>query len=172
LSHQKGFDLLIEAFARLTPKYPGWELRIIGEGTDRAALERLATERGVALRVRFCGWLNDPQPVLAGSELFVLSSRWEGFPNALLEAMACGVPAVSFDCDSGPSEIIRDRVDGLLVPPDDVSALASALDHLMDDAALRREMGDRAREVVTRFSCARFFAQWDNVVRGVLGEAP
>jgi glycosyltransferase involved in cell wall biosynthesis len=102
--------------------------------------------------------------VLHEGLLFVLPSRWEGFPNSLLEAMACGLPAVGFACDSGPTEIVRHEVDGLLVAPEDVSALAAAIDRLLHDPAQRHQMGLMAREVVQRFNEQEFFARWDEAL--------
>jgi len=111
------------------------------------------------------GWEPDPAAVLQQGDLFVLSSRFEGFPNALLEAMACGVPSISFDCPSGPAEIIRDETDGLLVPPEDVAGLAAAIDRAMTDEALRQRLSAEAVHVVERFSVERYFAHWDAVLR-------
>ncbi|MCL4201003.1 MAG: glycosyltransferase family 4 protein [Pirellulaceae bacterium] len=164
LDDQKGFDLLIDAFARVAADHPDLDLRIIGEGPRRESLEQLASQRGLSARVHLLGWLDQPAAVLREAEFFVLSSRWEGFPNALLEAMACGLPAISFACDSGPAEIVRHGVDGLLVPPDDVAALAEAVDALMRNPELRRQMGTAAREVVRQFGYDAFFARWDEAL--------
>jgi GalNAc-alpha-(1->4)-GalNAc-alpha-(1->3)-diNAcBac-PP-undecaprenol alpha-1,4-N-acetyl-D-galactosaminyltransferase len=164
LDDQKGFDLLIDAFVRMAAEHPDVDLRIIGEGPRREALEHRVSKHGLTARVQLLGWLDQPAAVLRGAELFVLSSRWEGFPNALLEAMACGLPAVSFACDSGPAEIVRHGVDGRLVPPEDVPALAAAIDGLLRDPEQRRRMGVRASEVVERFGRDVFFARWDEAL--------
>ena len=171
LDHQKGFDLLIQAFARIASRHTAWRLRIAGQGAERAALEALARRFQLDSRVEFCGWQDDPTPFLKEAQLFVLSSRWEGFPNALLEAMSCGLPAVSFDCPSGPAEIIRHQLDGLLVPPENVEELAAAMDRLMSDPELRRELGSRASEVVTRFRAPAIYSAWDQAVASVLSTA-
>jgi GalNAc-alpha-(1->4)-GalNAc-alpha-(1->3)-diNAcBac-PP-undecaprenol alpha-1,4-N-acetyl-D-galactosaminyltransferase len=164
LSHEKGFDLLIDAFAQIAEGHPDVDLKIIGEGPCRVQLEEQASRHHLETRVQLLGWLDQPALVLHEGLLFVLSSRWEGFPNSLLEAMACGVPAVGFACDSGPTEIVRHELDGLLVAPEDVSALAAAIDRLLRDPAQRRQMAQRAREVVQRFNEQNFFAQWDQAL--------
>ncbi len=163
LDSQKGFDLLLQAFARVAVAHPQWKLQILGEGRERAHLVQLSEELGLHDRIQFCGRVQDPQPLLAAASLFVLSSRYEGFPNALLEAMANGLGCVSFACDSGPAEIIRHGIDGWLVPPEDVSELAHSMDLLMRDDRLRGQLGSEARDVTTRFNEADFFARWERV---------
>lgn len=164
LARVKGFDLLIRAFAQVAERFPEWTLEILGEGPERASLERLIKESRLGDRVLLRGWVADPTPLLCHGDFFVLSSRYEGFPNALLEAMACGLPAVSFDIESGPREIIRHEVDGLLIPPEDVGVLASAMQRLMNDAELRQQLAAHAAKVTERFSPERFFQQWDAVL--------
>jgi glycosyltransferase involved in cell wall biosynthesis len=168
LSPEKGFDLLLEAFAELAPQHPEWQLTIAGEGPERCRLQHCIERLRLQSRVTLVGWVDDPLGFLSRAEVFVLSSRYEGFPVSLLEAMSCGLAVVSFDCDSGPREIIRHERDGLLVPPADTHALAAALARLMRDVPLRASLGTAAREVVERFSIARFEAEWDAVLRSVL----
>jgi GalNAc-alpha-(1->4)-GalNAc-alpha-(1->3)-diNAcBac-PP-undecaprenol alpha-1,4-N-acetyl-D-galactosaminyltransferase len=165
LDYQKGFDLLIEAFVRVAEGNPNWSLVILGEGPERHRLEDQIHEHGLEKRVRLCGWVSDPATVLRNSDAFVLSSRFEGFPNALLEAMALGLPSISFDCPSGPADIIRQEVDGLLVSPGDVPALSAAIRRLMSDDQLRGRLGKEAVHVVERFSSERYFATWDEVLQ-------
>lgn len=163
LDAQKGFDLLIKAFAQLADKHIDWNLAIAGDGDERGYLERIVESLGLTERVELCGWVDQPRTFLHSADLFVLSSRYEGFPNALLEAMACGLPVISFDCDSGPNEIVRHETDGLLVPPDKLEALAEAMDRLMSSSAERASLGEAATEVTSRFGSVAFFRRWEQV---------
>jgi glycosyltransferase involved in cell wall biosynthesis len=169
LVEQKGFDLLIEAFASGGPREYGWRLVIIGDGPGRGTLEKLAVTAGVRDIVEFAGRVDRPEALLGTADMFVLSSRYEGFPNALLEAMAFGIACVAFDCRSGPADIIRDGVDGVLVPPENVAALSAAMRALMGDDVARARLGSVALEVRQRFSVDRVGAQWDALIDDAAG---
>ena len=164
LAVQKGFDMLLEAFAHLAPEHPDWTLAVLGEGPERDALERQRSTLRLEKRVLLLGRNNMPGGALRRADLFVLPSRFEGFPNSLCEALACGLPAVAFDCPSGPAEILRHGVDGLLVPPGDVDALAAALSRLMADADLRVGMAARAPEVLERFGVEKVLDMWESLL--------
>jgi GalNAc-alpha-(1->4)-GalNAc-alpha-(1->3)-diNAcBac-PP-undecaprenol alpha-1,4-N-acetyl-D-galactosaminyltransferase len=168
LASQKGFDLLLQAFAPCCRSHPGWTLDILGDGPERASLEALALRLGISSCTRFLGLVRDPGTVLSQGDLFVLSSRYEGFPNALVEAMSCGLPAVSFDCPSGPKDIIRDGVDGILVPPQDVEGLSAAIDRLMSNDAERHSLASRAIEVNERFGVERVAKIWEDLIPDVM----
>ena len=127
LRRQKGFDMLIRAFA--SADLAGTDLLIAGEGSDRDSLAALCTELGVADRVVFLGYRADVLELMRAASCFVLSSRWEGFGNVLVEALAAQVPIVSFDCPHGPREILADGRFGLLVEPENTEALARAIEH-------------------------------------------
>jgi GalNAc-alpha-(1->4)-GalNAc-alpha-(1->3)-diNAcBac-PP-undecaprenol alpha-1,4-N-acetyl-D-galactosaminyltransferase len=162
LVHQKGFDLLLRAFACIAEAVPTWKLVIIGEGEERGALEKLAGSLGISNRIDMPGWHHDPVEVLRTAGLFVMSSRFEGFPNALVEAMACGIPVVS-TAWAGATEIITDGTDGLLVPHDH-SRLAAAMRRVIDDVALRRRLGRNALAVLERYRLGSVIEQWDAIL--------
>lgn len=172
LHRQKGFDTLIRAFAECRATQPAWSLTILGEGDERPRLEALAADLGLAAAVEMPGQVRNPFAVLRRADLFVLSSRYEGFPNALLEAMAVGTAVIATDCRSGPRQIVRHGVDGLLIPPDDVDAMAGAMATLMRDDHQRRALGARAVEVRERFSVDRVMAEWDRLVMQATERVP
>ncbi len=167
LMRQKGYDVLLKAFARCAPRHPNWTLRIIGEGEERGALEAQVESLGLRGRIELGGRVSDPIPLLKQADLYVLSSRFEGFPNALLEAMACGLPVISTDCQSGPREIVRNGFDGILVPVEDVSALAEAMDRLMGDEVARARLAARAVHVLERFSRDAILGRWERLLEEV-----
>ena len=164
LVRQKGFDLLIEAFARCAEQHSEWSLVILGEGEERSNLESLIVAMGLQDRVRLAGKVPQPSQILGQADLFVLSSRFEGFPNALIEAMACKLGVISTDCPHGPRDIIHDGVDGLLIPPEDVNALAKSIARLMANPVERQRLGDKAVEVLERFSMGNIMSMWDELV--------
>lgn len=168
LSEEKRVGQIIEAFAGLAPDFPEWDLHIYGDGPEREQYASIIKRNGVENRIFLQGRTDKPWSVMASVDAFVMNSRFEGFPNALLEAMGVGLPCVSSDCPSGPREISRDGKDALLVPPGDVASLRSALARLMGDSELRADLGARAREsVVKRYSLDAVLAVWDGVFRQV-----
>jgi glycosyltransferase involved in cell wall biosynthesis len=166
LDPQKGFDLLLAAF-RQSSLASTWQLVILGEGSERVALERQVADLGLQGSVLMPGVVRDPERWLQHAQLFVLSSRFEGFPNALLEAMQCKVAVAAFDCPSGPAEIVRHEQTGLLVPAGDVDALAAAITRLAADPELRQRLGTAAAaDVTTRFSLERITDLWEKALAG------
>ncbi|MDB4965215.1 MAG: hypothetical protein JWN44_904 [Myxococcales bacterium] len=162
LVDQKGFDLLVAAFARVQRALPGWRLMIVGDGERRRELERQVAVLGLGERILLPGVTADAPSFFRRAGMFVLSSRYEGFPNVLLEAMACGAPVVATDCPSGPSDIVRHDHDGLLVPVD-VDALAAAILRLGNAPEERARLGENAVEVIARFHPDRIMARWDDL---------
>jgi glycosyltransferase involved in cell wall biosynthesis len=163
LAPEKGFDVLLAAFSQLGPGFPEWRLVILGEGPERPALNVLAKSLGIADRVSFPGWIEEPGEWFATADLFVMSSRYEGFPNALLEAMACGLPVISTEC-VGSREIVTHNVDGVLVPLDSAPALAEAMRELMAHEALRRRLAEAALTASRGYSLDAVAREWDSVL--------
>jgi GalNAc-alpha-(1->4)-GalNAc-alpha-(1->3)-diNAcBac-PP-undecaprenol alpha-1,4-N-acetyl-D-galactosaminyltransferase len=170
LHRDKGFDILLEAFALIRDDHPEWDLTILGEGEERSGLEKRRDELGLAGRVSYPGRVKDPYAHLRRATLFVLPSRAEGFPLALCEALACGLPAVCTDCAGGVRDIIEDGVNGVIVPVDDATALARALSCLMSDEPKRRSLARRAPEVLERFNPEKTFAAWESLLQEIVDE--
>ena len=163
LAPEKGFDLLIEAFARIAERNPEWRLEIYGEGWERAALEVLIARRGMQRCVSLPGSTRDVWGVLARADLFVLSSYTEGFGIALVEAMAAGVAPLVVACGAASETIVRDGVDGVRVPRT-IQSLAAAMERLMRADAERSRLGARAVDVVARYSIESIAARWDELL--------
>jgi glycosyltransferase involved in cell wall biosynthesis len=162
LSAEKGFDLLLEAFAGLAPRFNGWVLEIWGEGPLRMELEGYRDSLGLKDRVHFRGLTEDIHRQYTQSDIFVLSSRFEGFPNALCEAMSNGLAVVATSCSGGVRNIVRSGVDGLLVPPGDSRALGGAMAELMVNPGLREALGAQAKSIVERFSVDSVLDAWES----------
>lgn len=173
LAAAKGFDRLIEAVGHLHRRgeFSDWRLVILGDGPDRESLEAQAADLPPGM-VEFVGRVADPTDWYRRASLFALPSRYEGFPNALLEAMAEGLPAVAFE-NGATRQIIRHEWDGLIVPEGDTKALAEAMYGLLADADYRESLGRAACDVADRFSEADFCSRWDSVIDSAsLSEAP
>lgn len=158
---QKGFDLLLEAFARIAVDCPDWHVVILGDGPQRQSLMSQAHALGIGKRVRMPGVVENPEHWMAQAGLVVQASRYEGFPNVVMEAMAMGAAVISCDCPSGPSDLIEDGVNGRLTPVDDVAGLASAMMNLIMDPAECHRLGQSARQVRVLFSQSRILSCWE-----------
>lgn len=164
-TQEKGFDLLIRAMAHV--RAPA-KLLLLGEGKDEKILRSLAEKLGISANVEFPGFRRNPYPALRDAAVFVLSSRYEGFPNGLAEAMALGVPCVATRCRTGPEELITDGENGLLIPVEDPEAMAEAIDRLLGDPALGERLGAAARISVKKYDVGGIVRQYESLIESVL----
>ena len=162
---QKGLDVLLQAFAALPlTSREGWSITLVGDGPERQALEQQAHALGIQADLRFEGFRSDPLTFMQQASIFALPSRFEGMPNALLEAMAAGLPAVVSDASPGPLEMVSDGVHGCVVPREDWQAFAKALERLMRDEALRQRYGDAARAKLRSLDWGVVEPHWRSVL--------
>jgi len=160
LTKQKGFQFLLKAFKLVREKHKV-KLLLLGEGEEFNNLESLCRALSIEKEVAFLGFQDNPYKYLARSNIFVLSSLWEGFGNVIIEAMACGIPVIATRCPYGPEEIITDGVNGLLVPVGDVNALAEAILRLLDDEPLRRRLGEAGRRRAEDFDVQKMVSRYE-----------
>jgi GalNAc-alpha-(1->4)-GalNAc-alpha-(1->3)-diNAcBac-PP-undecaprenol alpha-1,4-N-acetyl-D-galactosaminyltransferase len=166
LNRQKGFDRLIKAFLHLDQK--DWKLAIIGEGSERSNLEKLIYDLNLKDFISMPGKTEAIEKWYKKSSIFVLSSRIEGFPNVLCEAMAYGCACVSFDCIAGPNEIITDKIDGYLVKNGDINALSARMNFLINNPEERRRIGKEAMKISNRLNIDSIMRKWDKIIEKIL----
>lgn len=160
LDYQKSFDRLIQVWEKVHQQMPEWRLDIFGQGEWKDMLQRMIDERGLEASVNLNAPTKDIGKEYSESSMIVMSSHYEGFPMVMIEAMACGLPAVSFDFKCGPKDIIRHGVNGLLVKNGDIQGLADAMMKLIGDEALRKQMSVEARMVTETYSEEKVMGKW------------
>lgn len=166
--YQKGFDLLLQAWAKMENQHSDWELVVYGMG-DRDPYEQIIDDLRIdRSRCHLYSSTPDIKKEYLNSSLFVFSSRFEGFGMVLIEAMACGLPVVSFDCPCGPKDIVRHDEDGMLVPSGDTDSLADAMHRLMSDDGLRKDMASKAIINVRRFQLNEIAQRWKTLFNSVV----
>lgn len=164
-SHQKGYDRLLRSWKVVHEKHPDWSLEIYGKKDSAFGFEGQAEALGISKSVHFFEPEKDIEKKYLESSMYVLSSRFEGFGMVLIEAMACGLPCVAFDCPHGPSDIIQNNVDGFLIKNDDEVAFAEQVIFLIENQNIREKMSKQARENVQRFLPKNIVQQWDNLFK-------
>lgn len=169
LTEQKGFDVLLNAWAKVAAVHPEWRLRIVGWGEDEASLKAQGQALGLESSVTFVGRTSQVEQEYQQAGIFVMSSRWEGLPMTLLEAQYFGLPVVSTDCETGPAEILAGG-SGVLVNVDDDHALASELSGLIEDAPRRESMSQLARDNAARFDADTLCDEWQQLLVRLLPE--
>ena len=165
LHKYKQFDLLLRAFSQIKDKYTNWDLVILGEGEERDNLSRIVIDVNISDRAYFPGSVGNISEWYERADLFVLSSLMEGFPNVLLEAMAYGLPCISFDCDTGPRDMIQDGFNGILVNPKEKElGLSNAIKKMISNRKLRSEIAHNAIAIRDKNSISNIMLKWDNIL--------
>ncbi len=168
LTYQKGFDVLIKAFARINTKHPDYILQIYGEGIDQEKLQNLINELGINKQAQLMGVSNNIIKKLASSEIFVLSSRFEGMPNALIEAMASGTACIATNCDFGPRDLIIDGDNGLLIPVDNEEILAEKINFLIENKKVRKKYETNAISIREELKPYNIYSKYYNYFLEIL----
>ena len=165
LHKYKQFDLLLRAFSQIKDEYTNWDLIILGEGEERDNLSRILIDINISDRVYFPGSVGNISEWYERADLFVLSSLMEGFPNVLLEAMAYGLPCISFDCDTGPRDMIQDGFNGILVNPKEKElGLSNAIKKMISNEKFRSEIAHNAIVMRDKNSISNIMQKWDNIL--------
>lgn len=170
LELQKGFDMMIDAWAKVYSRHKDWNLYIFGEGSMEKKLGSQISELGLEKTIHIMPFSHDIYEEYLKSSIYVLPSRYEGFGLVLIEAMECGVPCVAFDCSHGPSDIIKDKEDGLLVENGNVEALTDAICWMIEHESNRIAMGKKAKENIQRFYIDAVMKQWQSFFDTILGK--
>ncbi|KAA2217460.1 glycosyltransferase family 4 protein [Maribacter flavus] len=163
LTEQKGQEILIKAFASINPK--NWQLHIIGEGHKRNEYQELIETLGMQGKIKLLGRIKEISEYYLRSKIFVFPSRYEGFPNALTEAMYMGLPCISTDCPTGPSELIKNNENGILIPIDEIEELKVNLKRLINDEELRLKLGREASKSVLHLEEESVIADWNELIK-------
>ncbi|MFI7611325.1 glycosyltransferase family 4 protein [Nonomuraea terrae] len=169
---QKGFDMLIPAFASIAEAHPEWKLRIFGTGPLQQKLQNRINKHDMGDRIKLMGRSDRLHEELAKASIYALSSRMEGLPMAMIEAMGHALPIVAFDCPTGPADVLTPGQDGVLVPPRDVPKLGEALSQVMGDTDLRRRMGATAAETARGYTPQVVMPLWEELYTALLNRAP
>jgi glycosyltransferase involved in cell wall biosynthesis len=163
LDRLKAHDVLLEAFARLSPELSNWRLAIVGGGDEEKTLGEQVRALGIADRVDWYGRVANPFVFYHAATIFALPSRSEGMPNALMEAMSCGLPVIVSNASPGPLDLVKDGETGLVVPVGDPSALAKAIELLASNAGLRKGLADAARKRVSEYELSKVMPIWERI---------
>jgi len=166
LSKEKGFDILIKSFAKSDLKNMV-KLVILGEGKERKNLEKLIIKLGLKSQVLLFGKVDNPFIYMKYAKFFVLSSRYEGLPMVLLEALACGTPVITSDCETGPTDIVENEENGLLVPVGDENALKVAMEKLFYDTGLYKRLKTNIQRSIKKFSIKNIVKDWINLFQEI-----
>ena len=167
LEAQKGYDLLIEAWKPIALSHPDWSVDIYGDGSLRSSLQKKIEDNNLTDKVRLKGISNNIDHEYKSSSGFIMSSRYEGFPMVLLEAAGFGLPLISFDCVSGPKEIIQNNYNGILIEFGNISKLSEAITRMIENENDRTIMGYNARKIAEEFTIDKIMIEWDNLFKSL-----
>ena len=166
---QKNQALLIKAFSKVVKDYPFYKLQILGDGPLLTELEQIAKDCGIYQNVDFLGYVEDVSPFIKDASLFVLSSDFEGMPNALMESMALGLPCISTDCSGGGARfLIENNINGVIVPQKDVDILASAMLHVLKDKTFASRIGLEANKICNKLNPNRIYSKWEKYIETII----
>lgn len=167
ISEVKRYHLAIQSFARIADRIPEWGLTFVGDGPLLPSLEKLVEDLGLSGRIRFLGAKPNPNPYYKSAGVLVMTSLYEGFPGVMTEALACRLPVVSFDCPTGPREILEATSGGILVPNGDVEQLSKAMLSLASNPKQRKELGQKGKKVLDLYSIEEIMKQWDVIFSSI-----
>lgn len=168
LTYQKGFDILIDVAQKVLPQHPDWQWIVLGEGEDHKQLEQKTQQLGLSNQLHFPGRTNTMDSHFSQAAFFVMTSRFEGLPMVLLEAKAFRLPIVSFDCETGPTEMVEDGVNGYLIPPFDITAMATKINSLIDSKNDRELFSKHATENMDRYNAQSVLASWSKLLGSIV----
>ena len=166
LTYQKGFDMLVDVAAQVLPQHPDWQWLILGEGEDRPMLEEKISQAGIGSQLILKGRVDDMDPYYRSAAMFVMTSRFEGLPMVLLEAKAYQLPIVSFDCETGPAEIVADGVNGDLIETGDTVGMAEHINLLIDDGERCSRYSMHADLGTDYFDNSTIISRWNQLLKG------
>jgi glycosyltransferase involved in cell wall biosynthesis len=166
LVSQKGFDMLLEAWVKVTKDAPDWKLKIVGDGKEKNNLHNFIIENELTESVEMLGSTDNVKKYYKEAEIFCLSSRYEGFGMVLIEALAFGLPIVSFDCEAGPEEVLE-GTGSILVPSNNIDLLASALLDLINDEELRKTISVKSKDKVEKYHPLQIVLQWEKLIESL-----
>lgn len=165
LTYQKGFDMLVDVAAQVLPQHPDWQWVVLGDGEDHDALVQKTNERGLSTQLHFLGRTDNLGSYLEQAALFVMTSRFEGLPMVLLEAKAYNLPLISFDCETGPREIIQNGTNGYLIPCFDTNAMANQINILVESSVTRMDLAGKTKEGNTDFQPYSVQSKWIQLLK-------
>lgn len=163
--YQKGYDRLLPAWKKVVEKYPNWQLEIYGTIAPEMKLAEQAQTLQIDKNIHFYSPIKDIKSKYMEASIYVMSSRFEGFGMVLIEAMACGLPCVSFDCPHGPADIITQGEDGFLIENGNINQMANAILQLIEDESVRIDMGTTAKKNVKRYLTEHVMPLWDDLFK-------